>query len=210
MRTLLTGFGPFGQVVNNPSARIVEHFARVGAPGHVLTTQVLPVSYARAQQRVRDRLGAGRFDAALLLGVAVSEDRLRLEMLGRWQPGEGPDCDGRLASSTDRPPASHDQYSATVDLELLLNDLISAGLPARLSDDAGRYVCNHTYYAALHAIAAQGLPTRCLFLHVPADLETFAAPDTVPMMPLEQQIAGVERVLSWLARRSRSPHTMSG
>src|SRR5579871_6726962 len=87
MQTLLTGFGPFGQVVNNPSARIVEHFGRAGAPGHDLTTRVLPVSYARAGQAVRDLLLAGRFDAALLLGVAGQESHLRLEQCGRWRSG---------------------------------------------------------------------------------------------------------------------------
>src|SRR5262245_13813558 len=56
MRTLLTGFGSFGNVVNNPSARIVEHFARTGAPGHELTARVLPVSFARAGEAIRDLL----------------------------------------------------------------------------------------------------------------------------------------------------------
>jgi pyroglutamyl-peptidase len=83
-RTLLTGFGPFGRVVSNPSSRIVAHFAQAGAAGHDLTTRVLPVSYARAAREIRALLSAGGFDAALLLGVARRETHLRLEQFGRW------------------------------------------------------------------------------------------------------------------------------
>ncbi len=200
MRTLLTGFGPFGEVVNNPSARIVAHFEQVGAPGHELTTRLLPVSYARAEREIRGLLTTGRFDGAVLLGVAAREPQLRLEQLGCWQPGKRPDSDGDTAASAERHPGAPDRYRATVELEPLVEVLASDGLPARLSDDAGSYVCNHTYYTALHAIAAHGLPTRCFFLHLPADAETFAGPHDGPTMPLEQQIQAVERVLGWLGR----------
>jgi pyrrolidone-carboxylate peptidase len=52
MRTLLTGFGPFGAIAHNPSARIVEQLARGGSPGHRLTCRVLPVSFARAEAEI--------------------------------------------------------------------------------------------------------------------------------------------------------------
>jgi pyroglutamyl-peptidase len=69
-----------------------------------------------------------------------------------------------------------------------------------LSDDAGSYVCNHTYYSALRAIAAEELPTRCLFLHVPPAPETFSELPETSTMLLSLQIHAVERILGWLAR----------
>jgi pyrrolidone-carboxylate peptidase len=37
MRTLLTGFGPFGKITDNPSGRVVSHFAQAGVPAHLST-----------------------------------------------------------------------------------------------------------------------------------------------------------------------------
>src|SRR5207247_1412081 len=105
----------------------------------------------------------------------------------------------------ERPPTALELYSTPVALEPLMSHLLSAGLPARLSDDAGSYVCNHTYYAALQTIDAEDLPTRCLFLHVPADAETFSIPVAGPTMALCLQINAVERVLGWLAQPEPTP-----
>src|SRR5438876_9677415 len=97
MRTLLTGFRPFGANIDNPSARIVAHFAQVGAPGHELTTRVLPVSYDRAAAEVSELLRGGAFDVALLLGVASGPAVLRLERLARRPDGARlPDVDGQV------------------------------------------------------------------------------------------------------------------
>lgn len=206
MRTLLTGFGPFRNVVDNPSARIVEHFARVGAAGHELTARVLPVSFERAAREIRALLRERRFEAAVLLGVAGRADLLRLEQFARrcdpsrFAGGGRPlplDVDGR--SAPEPAAGAPDLHPSTVELAPLLRELTAAGLPVRLSDHAGAYVCNHTYYAALQAIAAADLPVRCLFLHVPADPLTFADAADQLTLPLERQIEAVERVLAWLA-----------
>ena len=200
MRTLLTGFGSFGHTVNNPSARIVEHFARVGATGHELTARVLPVSFGRAEHEIRGLLSSGRFEAAVLLGVAGREERIRLERFGRLRATDRTDVDGSLPANPERVTSVPDCYHATVSLEQLFVELTAAGLPARLSDDAGDYVCNHTYYATLETIAVSSLPTRCLFVHVPPDAETFAVPLDGPTLPLERQIAAVALILAWLIR----------
>jgi pyroglutamyl-peptidase len=162
MRTLLTGFGPFGAIIDNPSARIVAHFAEAGALGHALTTRVLPVSYDRAAEEVSALLREGAFDAALLMGVATRTAVLRLERVARLRGGgHRPDVDGRSPADTTLSLGALPTYTATVALEPLAAVLAAADVPARLSDDAGGYVCNHTYYAALQTLAATGLPTRC-------------------------------------------------
>lgn len=208
MRTLLTGFGPFGKVVDNPSGRIVEHFARSGAPGHALTARVLPVSFTLAGEAIRELLRDGRFGAALLLGVAGKETCLRLERYARRRPAERPDVDGSVPTEGDGLPGAADGYAASVPLEALQSTLTGAGLSARLSDDAGDYVCNHTYYAALDTLAAEGIPTRCLFIHVPPDEVTHGEPAGGPCMPLQRQIQAVSLALAWLvelAHETASP-----
>jgi pyroglutamyl-peptidase len=43
----------------------------------------------------------------------------------------------------------------------------AAGLPARLSLDAGRYVCNYSYWRALETATQSGGPAVVAFVHVP-------------------------------------------
>jgi len=44
----------------------------------------------------------------------------------------------------------------------------AAGLPARLSRDAGRYVCNYSYWRALETAEQPGGPAVVAFIHVPS------------------------------------------
>src|SRR4051794_32502690 len=111
MRTLLTGFGPFREIVDNPSSRIVAHFAQVGAPGHELTARVLPVSYDRAAAEVSALLRDGAFEAALLLGVAARSAGLRLERVARHHDGGHlPDVDGQTPADLALPPHALPSY----------------------------------------------------------------------------------------------------
>jgi pyroglutamyl-peptidase len=45
--------------------------------------------------------------------------------------------------------------------------LDARGIPHVLSENAGGYVCNHTFFRARHEIAESGQEIRCGFVHVP-------------------------------------------
>jgi pyroglutamyl-peptidase len=192
MRTLLTGFGPFLDVSDNPSARLARHFSVHGAPGHRLTVRVLPVSFGWTGIILPHLIKAGRYDAALLLGVdSGGGDRIRLERFGRnVTRGNSPDVDGFAPGEAPITPGAPDLFATRVDVGGLLGKLEAEGIVSYLSEDAGGYVCNHVYYTALRAIAEADLPTRCLFLHVPP---------ATPACPLERQQHAVEIALAWLA-----------
>jgi pyroglutamyl-peptidase len=205
MRTLMTGFGPFENTIHNPSARIVDHFERSGAPGHELTTRVLPVSFIRAEAEIRSLLHSGGYDAAVLLGVAGREACIRLEQFARLRKAGRADVDGMISGMPERLGGAPDAYGTILPLDMLLDGLTVAELPARLSDDAGAYVCNHVYYAALDVIATVPLPTRCLFVHVPADEHTYEEPFDGPTLPFDRQIKAVMLILEWLTEREPAP-----
>ncbi|HEY3269396.1 MAG TPA: pyroglutamyl-peptidase I [Armatimonadota bacterium] len=190
MKTLLTGFGAFLDVTDNPSARLVHRFGESGAPGHDITARVLPVSCAAASEVIPALMGQG-FDAAILLGVAARDTEVRLERFARNDRNATPDVDG-FAKPGPIFAGGPDCYETRIPLEPLLSGLTQAGLPARISEDAGAYVCNHTYYTAMHAIALAGLPTLCLFVHVPP-----ATPD----YPLAMQAAAIGTILEALRVR---------
>jgi pyroglutamyl-peptidase len=199
MNILLTGFGPFADVAANPSERIARHFGSIGFAGHELTCRVLPVSFRRADEDIRRLLKELKPDVALLTGVAGKSSRFRLESLAANEDrARVPDYDGDSPQNCAVVHAGPESLSSHFDLDSIVTRLAAEGFPVDISTNAGRYVCNHTYYAALHEIASTGLATRCLFLHVPPDALTFGPDDDAPRTPLAIHVQVVERILAEL------------
>jgi pyroglutamyl-peptidase len=88
-----------------------------------------------------------------------------------------------------------------------LKGLLIAGIPARLSDDAGRYLCNATLF---HLLARAGkLP--CGFIHVPSTPEmvadalrkgALAEPEKAASMGLRLQLAAIRIALGEIAKKA--------
>ena len=152
MRTFVTGFGSFGNVTDNPSGRLA---ASCGRP-----FQVLEVAYEAADAFL-DGFDPEGFDTLLMLGVAVSRDRVTPELYARNWRGETPDVRG---SSLSGPIEEGEPL-------LIESSLWNAHLVAELSlipgvfasMDAGHYLCNDLAYRALRRFPE----TRVGFLHVP-------------------------------------------
>ncbi|MEM1344169.1 MAG: hypothetical protein AAGI34_06260 [Pseudomonadota bacterium] len=143
---LITGFEPFAQHTINSSWEGVRLLRSVdyGELGGIEALR-LPVDHARAAAEVRAAIAALCPRAVLLSGLAT-DTAPRLETLARRpaQPGfAGPDLRaGRWAFARARAAMGH----------------------ARLSRDAGAYVCETAYWTAL---GAAPLSVPVVFVHVP-------------------------------------------
>ena len=206
IQILLTGFGPFGSVADNPTERLVRHFTAETVPGLAITTCALPTSFTRAKETFRNALEAGGqdgqlFEIALMLGVAAGSANWRVETQGlNWDAPAIPDVDGFLPTGgeivTDGPahlPVTLPPLAIQVAIE-------AAGLPVTLSDSAGQYLCNHLLYSALHLTRTDFSSVRAGFLHVPADERTFAPGSRIfknaRLFPFEQHITAVRAALN--------------
>ena len=141
---LLTGFEPFNQWPVNSSWQAVRHLAQCRGG---LTARRLPVDHERAAEQVRSVVAELRPGIVLLTGLA-DDPVPRLERLGRAGPLAAPD---QTAERPGRWP-----WAAALDR------VAGQGLPMRLSDDAGGYVCDTTYWVALGMDAP-----LVAFLHLP-------------------------------------------
>ncbi len=140
---LLTGFEPFDCWPVNSSWEVVRRFAhRQG-----ITVARLPVAHAAAAAAVRSLIARRRPAAALLTGLAP-EPLPRLELIGRAGP----------LAADGGPPARRGRWP----FARALARLRARGEPVRLSTDAGGFVCDTTYWAALGTTAP-----RVVFLHLP-------------------------------------------
>jgi pyroglutamyl-peptidase len=143
-RVLVTGFEPFRRWTVNSSAEAARALA-AARPG--LAVAVLPVDHDAAPRALAAAVAASRPDILLLTGLA-DEPRLRLELVAR-----------RPAHVAQGPQTLRGLWPWSAALDAVR----ATGAPARLSDDAGRYVCDTAYWAAL----AAGCAPLTAFLHVP-------------------------------------------
>lgn len=162
-RILITGFGPFPGMPRNPSggiARRVAALPRWRILGIEARALVLSTTYAALDDVLAPVLEEG-FDAVLMIGVAGRSRRVRVETRATNRISIlFPDAAGTQPTALarkSRPPAR----KAGVDPWIALVALRRSGIDARLSRDAGRYLCNASYYRALAEAS------RVLFVHIP-------------------------------------------
>ncbi|MBX2869660.1 MAG: pyroglutamyl-peptidase I [Acidiferrobacterales bacterium] len=170
MRILVFGFEKFGELSCNPSQLVVEQLAREQETysGSPLITSVLPTEYVASEKAIKSLIRDNHPTIVVGLGVSASRQTICLERfalniddvevadnVGCLRLGERISTTGPAALTTD------------VDLQPIVAELIDHGIAATISNHAGTYVCNHVYYQALHAIQAEKIDSRCVFVHVP-------------------------------------------
>jgi pyroglutamyl-peptidase len=171
MRILITGFEPFGQHQINASWEAVRDFQWTST-GDLLRLEEIPVDYQRVDTLWPHLLADFKPDIALLLGVMAEVGFLRLE--SRAQNIIGPSLD----NSSWKPETETIRHDGPVFLSTELpwasiyEELNSMQLPAKISDDAGAYLCNYSYYLALDWAEKTG--AMVAFLHVPVLGEPFS------------------------------------
>jgi pyroglutamyl-peptidase len=162
---LVTGFGPFPGVRINPTGRLMELVSRRLARGFSGITAHggrLTVRYALARAELEALLADARPEAVLLLGLASRSRMVRVERHARRLDSPlHPDAGGTGGAA--HAPGSDLPLTSTAALGPALAAMQRAGIRARISPSAGRYLCNAVYAAALERAA--GRPV--LFVHVP-------------------------------------------
>jgi pyroglutamyl-peptidase len=167
LRVVIAGFGPFPSAPFNPSALLIKALTRRRRvlAGVTLTAHVFTTSYT-AVDRDLPKLFAAKPDIVLIFGLAARRRQLCIETrarnavsllfadAGRHKPARGIIKPG--APSSRRGNAS---FAA------LLGAVRATGFPARLSRDAGRYLCNYAYWQALGR--AHGKRPLVQFVHIP-------------------------------------------
>ena len=100
------------------------------------------------------------------LGLAPGEPVIRLERVGlNLADFELSDNEGLTSRDT---PVSHQGAAArwaSLPLRRIEAALLANGIPARLSETAGTYLCNACLYGFLEKLESQAVP--CGFIHVP-------------------------------------------
>jgi pyroglutamyl-peptidase len=168
MRVVLAGFGPFPGMPFNPSAALVRELARRRRPALVdvaYTIHAFATRYA-AVDRELPKLFAEKHDIVLIFGVAGRRRHLSVETRARNALSVlYPDAGGHRPARETIARGEGGALHGAAPFQQLLGAVRPSGFPARLSRDAGRYLCNYAYWRALET--ARGTPTLVQFIHIP-------------------------------------------
>lgn len=163
MRLLVTGFGPFPTMPRNPSAALARGVAaapRWRVLGVAAESRILTTAYTALRTELDPALARAP-DAVLMIGVAGRSRRIRVERRAtRRRSLLFPDVFGAAAERAEMRDEPRERRSSPAAARALLA-LRREHVPARISRDAGRYLCNAAYFRALAG------PAPTLFIHVP-------------------------------------------
>lgn len=173
LKTLVTGFGPFGEIRENPSSWYAAHLD--------LPYDCVEVSYETADEWIESHR---EFDRLLMIGVADGSRRFRLELIARNEIGSGIDIRG-IAGPASIDPRLPQQLGSTLWPTLLTRWEHPLVEP---SYHAGSYLCNYLYFRALASF-----PDRQIgFLHVPKFDEITADEGLATLKELVTQLNAID------------------
>jgi len=153
--------------------------------------RVLPVSTAEAPGAIRAAIDAVAPRFVLMLGVWPGRSAFSIERVAinvRDFPYE--DNDGAQPIDETVVPRAHAAYLSSIPIRPVIRAWADHDLPGTVSSSAGTYLCNQTFYVALHHTAGSGPPVGFVHLpNLPSESARRAPPD--PSLPLATLVDGV-------------------
>jgi pyroglutamyl-peptidase len=169
MRILLAGFGPFPGAPFNPSAALAQRLARRRRPalaGLLRSVHVFATDYA-CVDRDLSKLIADKPDIVLVFGLAARRHQICIETRARNAVSVlFPDASGYRPTDRLITPGGPGELCGRAPFARLLGAARTARVQARLSRDAGGYLCNYAYWRALERANEAGPLVQ--FVHIPA------------------------------------------
>jgi pyroglutamyl-peptidase len=163
---LLTAFEPFGGETVNASWEAAKLVDRWRCGEAVVASQMLACAYEICVSEFAEAVERLKPGVVLMTGQAARRGMVSVERFARKGASVArPDNLGVAPGAAGEGP---DVLEATVPTGLVARAIRDAGVAARVSTDAGDYVCNHLYYGALRRLAALSPAPAAVFIHLPA------------------------------------------
>jgi pyroglutamyl-peptidase len=206
LRILVTGFGPFPGAPFNPTTPLVRRLTQLRRPafeGVVLKSHIFDVTYQTVDRELPSLIAQLRPQALLMFGLATRTAHLRIETRARNAVNTRfPDAGGHLAQKASivrgadaRPFGRHTTN--------LLHAARATGIDARLSRDAGAYLCNYLSWRAIETAHQPDGPALASFIHVPLVAQDGTARVGSSAITLEQLVDAGEAMLMEMVKLTR-------
>ena len=168
---LITGFGPFPGAPFNPTEGLVKRLGARRRPALAEAeriTHVFRTSYAAVDEELHVLIARHRPDVLLMFGLAARTPHVRIETRARNAVSVlAPDVGGRLLRRTGIRPGAAAALAGRAPFHRLVSLARTARVAARLSHNAGAYLCNYAYWRGIEAKSRARPVPVVAFVHVP-------------------------------------------
>lgn len=174
MKILITGFEPFASSDVNSSWEAAVRVMQMPPKGVNVQIRQIPVSFRDAGDAIRDILTRLRPDVLIMLGqrgkgLSIDIERIAVNLMDSVNSDNDGFCPQEQLITLDGKMA----YFSNLPVKALRDALLKKNIPVKVSNSAGLYVCNSTYYNALKVIDELELPTKTVFVHLPKISDKF-------------------------------------
>ena len=159
---LITAFEPFGGKTRNTSEEVLRLLPeRIG--GYDVMKMMLPVVFGKAAETVLQQPA----EAVFLLGEASGRTEVTPEIRAvNFRQARIPDNEQNQPEGEAISPEGPEFYRAPFSVRRIVSRMQAEGYAVRVSEDAGTFVCNDTFYSV-----GTGRREPVGFIHCPADPE---------------------------------------
>ena len=169
---LVTGFEPFGGETVNASWEAAQRLEGWAHGQFAAVARMLPCAYDASVIEFIRAIETLRPDAVMMTGQAARRAAVSVERFARnLDNAPAPDNRGALRRAVKIADGAPERLEATAPVSEIAGAIREAGYPARVSTNAGGFVCNHLYFGALRHLSALGRAIPAVFLHLPATPE---------------------------------------
>ena len=199
MKILVTGFDPFGGETVNPAWEAVSRLPAETGGAEVVKLQI-PTMFGRAPEAVLREVERLRPDFVVSVGQAAGRTAITPERIAiNCEEASIPDNAGFQPAGGPVVEGGPDGYFSLLPVKEMTAAIQASGLPGKVSNTAGTYVCNHLMYHILHACHTRYPGMRSGFIHVPCIPEQQAGHPEWFALPLEEIVRGLTAALEVLA-----------
>ncbi len=163
---LLTGFEPFAGGDTNASWEAIKDLDGKVIAGHRILARRIPVVWGAPMKRLEALIEKHKPVAVFSFGQEF-EGVFRFEKIARSERKVlVPDNLGKLPAGREVVKGGPGKYVSEFPIGGLKPAIERAGLPFKVSEDAGQYLCEETSYVLEHLRRTRG-GFDCAFFHVP-------------------------------------------
>ena len=168
MKVLLTCFEPFGGSDVNVSSVVAQHFASLSHENFELKVELLPVSFKRVGNILSALITDFQPNIIVMLGQAGSREKITIERIAiNLMDSKIGDNDNFTPNEQKIIESSENALFSNLPLKYIVENWQNAGIESAISNSAGLYVCNCSFYHALIISQRMGNDCKVGFIHLP-------------------------------------------
>jgi len=192
MKILITAFEPFGGEKVNPALEAMKLLPDMIGKSQILKLE-LPTIFSKSIEKVWQYIDVHKPDIIISLGQAGGRACISVERVAiNVDDASIPDNYGNMP--LDRPifEDGENAYFSNLPIKNMVDAIKKAGIPAKISNTAGTYVCNHVMYGVLYKIHKENLDMKAGFIHVPYMPQQVINKPESPSMSLENIVKAID------------------